>query len=209
VSSGNAPSLRIGNTNVKADGTFEINGVPPGRYRGFSPGNSGDLINFEVADRDVGGLQIALPSGALSLVMTSVPFGQLAQPPRPVAIVPGPTSPLAAPAGSAIISVAQSGDGFSGGKEGALSFFRILRANRFVEEKRLESSALTFSLPPGSYELFGYFRGCDGNCGRLSAPSVQCIARADVTAGQVLYAERVIQGDTCNIRFNPAPGQRN
>jgi len=202
--------LRIGNAIVNADGSFEVPGVPPGRYRGFSPPNNGDLLNFEVLDRDVNGLQVTLPPGALSLIMTSMPFGQRGQPPRPTQNVPAPTAPLTVPTGSAVVSVSQNATGWGGRKlyEGALSFFRIEQSGTFIEEKRLEDVPLTFTLPPGSYVLHGYFRGCDGNCGRLSSPEAQCTAPFVVTAGQALYAERIFQSSACTIRFNAPPGRQ-
>lgn len=165
-----------------------------------------DLLTFEVADRDVTGLEVALPSGAAAMIITNGPF-RVNESLRPSVLdVPAPAAPLAAPAGSAVISVSQSGD-WQTFRHGALSFFRIERAGTLLEEEKLlGTTPLTFTLFPGSYELRGYFRPCEDNCGAVSAPAVQCTARLDVTAGQVVYAERVIQGGGCAIRFNPPPG---
>jgi hypothetical protein len=168
-----------------------------------------DLMTFEVVDRDVTGLQVALPSGADRLIITNGPF-RVEQPPRPALDAPAPTAPLRAPAGSAIVSVSQSGDPAQLRetlRHGALSFFRIEPAGTLLEEEKLlGTTPLTFTLFPGNYELRGYFRPCEDNCGAVSAPAVQCTARLDVTAGQVVYAERVLQGDSCTIRFNAPPG---
>jgi hypothetical protein len=194
--------LRIGNSTVKADGTFEISGVPPGQYRGFSPPDSRDLVNFRVVDRDVAGLEVALPSGAMSFTMTSVPFSPFGESIRPVLAVPAVTTPLVPLPGMARVSVSQSGSTFGGGyREGAVSFFRMEQSGTIREEQRLQNTPLEFVLAPGSYEIRGYSRGCDGNCGRLSGPSMQCSAAFTVAAGQILYAERLIQNSTCTIRL--------
>jgi hypothetical protein len=121
-------------------------------------------------------------------------------------VVPGPKVPLQAPSGSGIVSVSQSGDGWGpGNREGALFFFRIEQLGILVEEKRLENAPLAFTLAPGSYELRGYSRGCDGNCNRLGPKMVECNLTITVAAGQALYAERILQNSTCVFRFNPAP----
>jgi hypothetical protein len=202
--------LRIGTTDIKPDGTFEINGVPPGRYRGFTPAESRrDLLNFDVETRDVSGLEIALANTATpSIIITSDPFrppGNAIRPSPPQ--VAGPTTPPQPSPGSAVLSVSQSGRNPVIWYEGALHFFRVERTGTIVEEKRLEGVPLAFTLPPGSYELRGYSRACDGNCGNLDAPEISCAASFSVTAGQVLYAERVFQPNACTIQFKTPPAR--
>jgi hypothetical protein len=156
----------------------------------------------------VSGVEIVLPtSGILSIALVSFESDrQMAQLIRPILVVAGPSTPLVPPSGSALVSVSQSGRGWGdGNREGALAFFRIAQAGTLLEEKRLESSPLTFTLAPGSYELRGYFRGCDGNCNRLGPPVVECTVPVSLAAGQVLYAERIVQNNTCSIRFNAPP----
>jgi hypothetical protein len=203
--------LRLGTTNLKPDGTFEISGVPAGRYRGFTPTNSrNDLIGFEVADKDVSGLEITLPTpDAPSIIMTSVPFaGPIGRSINASPLnIAAPRTPLQPQAGSAVVSIAQSG-GSRVWRHGAVHFFRIERSADILEEKRPEANApLAFTLAPGSYELRSYSRGCDENCSRLGPPEILCATPLNVAAGQVLYVERVLQNSTCTIQFNAPPAQ--
>jgi hypothetical protein len=91
------------------------------------------------------------------------------------------------------------------GREGSLHFFRIERDGMPLEEKRLENTPLTFTLAPGNYELRAYSRACDGNCSRVGSPIAACTVPFSVTAGQALYAERIVQDVACTIRFNDPP----
>ena len=200
-----ASPLQVGITQVKANGTFEIRGVPPGHYRSVSPSNAAGLIAFDVVDRDVSGLEFALPAGTPSVVVTNGPFGMSGNVRGSALQVNGPTAPLDPPAGKAMVSVSQSGQYGRKMYEGAISLFRIEQSGLPVEEKRLESTALAFTINPGTYQLRGYLRACDGNCGRLGAPESVCTVPIKVSAGEVLYAERVLQNETCSFRFNPAP----
>jgi hypothetical protein len=201
------PFVHIGDEEIKDDGSFEISAIPAGRYSIQTTPARGPM-EFEVVDREVSGLEIALTTaGTRGIRIMSVPFGPYNQSVRgsPV-LVAGPSAPLIAPTGAAMVSVSQSGGNALAWREGALHFFRIERSGALVEEKKLESGPLTFTLSPGSYELRGYSRGCSANCGvRIGAPEAQCIVPFAVTAGQVLYAERVIQSTLCTIRLNAPP----
>jgi hypothetical protein len=122
--------------------------------------------------------------------------------------VAAPRTPLQPQAGSAVVSIAQSGRVGRVWVEGAVHFFRIERSGDILEEKRLEANTpLSFTLAPGSYELRSYSLGCDGNCARLGPPEILCATPLNVTAGQVLYVERVLQNSTCTIQFNAPPAQ--
>jgi hypothetical protein len=85
-------------------------------------------------------------------------------------------------------------------RHGAISFFRIERSGELIAEERLDGSP-AISLTPGTYDLHMWVRPCAENCSFLSRPEQQCLASFTVTAGQVLYAERVMQGATCTIQF--------
>lgn len=171
--------------------TFEFPSVPPGSYtlRLVPPPTA--LVPVVVAAADIDGLEIPywdrsrLPSSPLNVRALTTP------------LVPRPDS--------AIVSISQSGQYPREWYEGAQSYYRIERAGTLVEEKQIEGSPLAFTLTPGTYELRGYSRGCNGNCSRLTGPEVQCSVPLTVMAGNVLYAERVLQGTACTIRFNTPP----
>jgi len=136
--------------------------------------------------------------------MTSVPFvplGNLIGSPSNVAAT---RTRLQPPLGLTMISISQSGR-YPRWTEGGLSFYRIEQSGIVLEEKRIESVPLNFTLAPGSYELRAYSRQCDGNCGALDSPAVVCAVPFVVTSGQALYAERILQGNTCTIQFNAPP----
>ena len=149
------------------------------------------------------------PTSSLPGVNVSVPFapsgGMISASPVNVA---RPSTPLQAPSGFGLVSIAQSGSYQGKLYEGAISFFRIEQSGNMLEEKRLEpGTALTFTLGAGSYEFLAYHRACDGNCGRLDAPAAICSIRFDLVAGQVVYLERVLQSTGCNIQRNAEPAQ--
>jgi len=64
-------------------------------------------------------------------------------------------------------------------------------------------------VPPGrysgNYSLRSYLRPCDGECRRLDPPKGECTATFSIAQGQVLNAERVMQGELCTIRLNTVP----
>jgi hypothetical protein len=198
--------VRFGKANVKADGTFEVAHVPPGSYFVWlAPGTK--LGNFDVKGRDVAGLEFTVDSSAIPIVITNVmPFAPSTPGLRPSAsTVPGPTIPLVAQPGQAMISVSQAGS-YALGREGALSFFRLEQVGVSVDERRMDDASLVFSVAPGAYDLRGYSRPCDGNCTRLSGPIAQCTVSFTVVAGQVLYAERtILQGGMCTFRLTDSP----
>jgi hypothetical protein len=200
-----ASVLHVGYAQVNADGTFEFRGVPPAQYRSVAPSNAVGLVMFDVVDRDLIGLEISLPPGNASIVITNGAL-RMSGSPRPSALqVSGPMAPLSPPTGAAMVSVSQSGAYGYKMYEGAISFFRIEQSGTPIEEKRLENDPLSFTIPPGSYTLRGYLRGCDGNCGALGAPESVCTVPFTVAAGEVLYAERILKNGMCTFRFNPAP----
>jgi len=183
--------------------SIEVTRIPAGYFVKSIRYGTADLLTSSLV------LTSASASSEIQMVLTKTPpsvgsagnkvSGEVI---RPVLNVPAVNTPLVALPGSGKLSVSQSGNGFGpGAREGALSFFRIEQSGAFREEKRLQSTPLEFNLAPGTYEIRGYFRACDGNCGRLGEPSMQCAASFTVTAGQVLYAERLIQNNACTIRL--------
>jgi hypothetical protein len=208
TTSGASNQLRLGVFPLNADGTFEIRGVPSGRYIVRSQPGLAALGEFSITGQDRNDIEIALARpGTLSILITSDPMsppsGGSSLPPRSslssiaqLAIPPTPDS------GAALVSVTQTVSQL-GIKyyEGAIAFYRVERAGEPIEEKRLNGAPAVFTLLPGSYELAGYFRGCDGNCGRLGAPEVFCSAPFTVKSGEVLYAERNVQNTACTIRI--------
>jgi hypothetical protein len=186
----------MGQAWVKDDGLFEIPEVPPGRYTLRTLPVPSLVVTIDVARSDVAGIELMLRGPATPL-NTPLP------PPRPSPLnIARPSTPLVPPAGLGMVSIAQNGRYPREWREGAMNYFRIERAGTVLEEKPLEGP-LNFMLASGSYELRTYSRACDGNCGRLDPPDIQCTASFTVSAGQVLYAERVIQDATCTIRLKP------
>jgi hypothetical protein len=211
TTSGGDNVLRLGLFPVKSDGTFEISGVPAGQYlvrNQTLQANMNSLLDFTVADQDKTGVEIALASpGTQSLLITSVPMSpfpsvSMLPPPGSLSTIPQSAAPPTPVAGSAVVSVSQTVNQL-GRKyyEGAIAIYRIEHAGQILEERRLDGAPLRFTLAPGDYELSGYFRGCDGNCGRVDAPEIFCSTPISVKAGDVLYAERVVQGTACTIRI--------
>ena len=86
--------------------------------------------------------------------------------------------------------------------EGAISFVRVESNGKAIEEKRLERNSVSFSLRPGEYELVGYDRPCDGNCGYLDPPTDRCSHLFGLRRGDRLLATiRMQAGDPCRISF--------
>lgn len=190
--------LRVAQTWARDDGTFEIPEVPPGRYVLRNVPFLSQVTSIDVASTDIADIVVMLRDpGPLS---APTPATQLL--PSPINVAPPSTLPVPQ-AGSGMMSIAQNGRYPREWREGALNYFQIQRAGTLLQEKQLQGP-LTFTLLPGSYELRAYSRACEGSCGRLDPPDIQCTVPFTITAGQVLYAERIIQQDsTCTISFKP------
>ena len=172
------PTRMFGETTANRDGTFEFRNVLPGRYvvRAVTP-QSSDLT-IEITNRDITNLELPL-----------IPPRYLPPPPAPPPAVPE--------AGLLFFSINGNPPLY---EEGFLTFFRIDRAGTRVEEVRMDAVPFV-TLQPGNYSLRSYSRPCSGNCGYLDAPRSECSATFSIARGQVLNAERVMQGETCTIRF--------
>gem|GEM_PF-2740473 len=104
--------------------------------------------------------------------------------------------------------------------EGGISFFQVYSNGKIVEEKMLggklvkdfghtvrqstrDGDTVTFSLPPGLYELRGYVRGCDGNCNQLGGPQYECRATFSVRESDSLHAVREQKSSgSCTIKIS-------
>ena len=101
--------------------------------------------------------------------------------------------------------------------EGSISFFQIAVNGKVIDEKPLgakfygdfgrvsrhgtsDGDKETFNLPPGSYELRSYVRGCDGNCISLGPPYSECKDAFQVGKGESVKAVRKQKlSGTCTI----------
>jgi hypothetical protein len=140
-------------------------------------------ITLDITNRDIGNLELPLLA-----------------PRRPAPVAPPPATPQAGR-----LFFTQSGVA-PRYEEGARTFFRIDRVTTRVEEVRMDAVSFV-TLQPGNYSLHSYLRPCNGNCRRLDAPRGDCSATFSIARGQVLNAERVMQGETCTIRFKTAPAK--
>ncbi|HET9216311.1 MAG TPA: carboxypeptidase-like regulatory domain-containing protein [Terriglobia bacterium] len=59
IAFGQVAQRRVSEVPVKEDGTFEVAGVPPGRYTLMTIPMSGAVLSVEVRDRDVSGLELS------------------------------------------------------------------------------------------------------------------------------------------------------
>lgn len=120
--------------------------------------------------------------------------------------------------GDSTLIVSQSGRGplYT---EGSLSYFNVrsIGSDAFKQEKRLggefcitpigrcdpagasTGDSLGFSLPAGTYELRGYVRPCDANCGRLDGSADECRTTFRIQSGETLYADRIQNQHACSI----------
>ena len=89
-------------------------------------------------------------------------------------VTPRPTA--TAPAHAGQVRILQAAVGNAVPTEGALSYIRVERATGATVTKRQlpGSGQLTLRVPPGAYRLVSWQRICDGNCGNLDPPSLQC-----------------------------------
>jgi hypothetical protein len=174
------PTAIVGETTANRNRTFEFRNVPPGRYvlRAATPQSSN--ITLDVTNRDIVNLELPL-----------------LEPRRPAPVAPPPETPQAGRLFFTQTGVAPRYE------EGAITFFRIDRGTTRVEEVRMDAVSFV-TLQPGAYFLRSYLRPCNGECRRLDAPKGECSGTFSIIRGQVLNAERVMQGETCTIRFKTA-----
>lgn len=106
-----------------------------------------------------------------------LPRSYLGQPLDPDAanVVPG------AGPDAATIEATTPKDFLAPGIEGAVLFIRLVDADgRTVLDRPFEFRNDRQRIPPGTYQLTGYWRVCDANCGNLGAEGRFC--QASVTA---------------------------
>jgi hypothetical protein len=124
-----------------------------------------------------------------------------------------------APTSSATLVVTQSGRG-AAYIEGAFSYFEVRSTNSDAVrlKTRLGGQACylmcgpspasrfdstSFTIPAGTYQISGYIRGCDGNCGRLGPADRECRATFSIASGQTLYANRMQSSESCEMDILP------
>jgi len=91
------------------------------------------------------------------------------------------------------------------GVEGSVLFFRLLNEHgRTVMDTFFQWPRDAKEIPAGHFSLVGYWRGCNGNCGNLSAPSAPfCRGELDVAPGDVIsvlvFPSSLAPGPSCRI----------
>jgi hypothetical protein len=171
----------VGETTANRDATFEFRNVPPGRYNVLAVTPQSSKITLDITNRDIVDIELPL-------------LGHR----RPPPVAPPPATPQA---GRLFFTRSGVGPQY---EEGAITFFRIERGATRVEEVRTDAVSFV-TLQPGNYFLRSYLRPCNGECRRLDPPRGECTATFSIARGQVLNAERVMQGELCTIRLNTVP----
>jgi sugar lactone lactonase YvrE len=139
------------------------------------------------------------------------------------------TAQIANDAGDAMLVVSQRGHVMLS-FEGSLTFFKVTSTDgtQVSREKRLGgewcfdspfnfpgsrgfqcepagpdgNDSLAIQLPAGAYEITGYSRPCDANCGNLDAPTDQCKALFALKPGETLFAERIMERRPCTMAIS-------
>jgi hypothetical protein len=62
-----------------------------------------------------------------------------------------------------------------------------------------DGDSLGFSLPAGTYEIRGYVRPCDANCGHRGGSADECRTTLRIESGETLYAVRFQREHACSI----------
>ena len=182
-------NIRVGQAPVQPDGTFEIHSVPPGTYvMGLGPVPS-PTVQLEVGDEDVDGVEIPASAPANSVVVAGNS-----------GLRPGSADDPVPPPGKGLLAVTQSGQG-QAYREGAITFFSVMLAERTVAELRLDRGSRFVMLDPGPYEIRSYVRPCDGNCLTLDPPRDECRTQLTLGDGVRLTAERVQSSASCALRI--------
>jgi len=200
---------------VRSDGLFALMPTSPDDYNirvtMVPAGYSVKSVDYAGMDGLRGPLRLATPYSFMRIILTKqpAPAGSGAKP-SVAQIVPD--------TGDSTLIVSQSGVGplyF----EGSLSYFdvRSVGSGAFRQEKRLggefcimqigrcdptgasAGDSLGFSLPAGTYEIRGYVRPCDGNCGRIDGSADECKTTFSIQSGETLYANRIQNQHVCTL----------
>jgi hypothetical protein len=171
------------------DGTFEFQGVTPGQYLlQVLLGNAATPV--DVGTSDITRIEFSANVPAGPVLATNLLYKlQVAFPITPPAVANKP--------GTLVVSESGTGPTYF---EGALTYFRVMSSGILVDEKRLNGSAASFTLPPGRYELIGFARPCNGNCSNPSPPENECRMAVTLNAGETLAVSRLQSGATCTLR---------
>jgi hypothetical protein len=178
---------------LNADGSFDLQGITPGRYILQVPGVRGTPL--EVGTNNIERLEFSAAGPSTPVVGTNLLL-QLQTAFR--------ITPPAVPNNAATLVVSESGNGPTY-IEGALGYLRVTSSDALTDaliaEKRLEGASSSVSLAPGSYELIAYSRPCSGNCGNPAAPSDECRLPVTLAAGETLTLDRVRAGAMCTLKI--------
>jgi hypothetical protein len=173
---------------LNADGSFDLQGITPGRYILQAPGV---VLPVEVATNDINRLEFSVGGPSTPVLATNLLFKLQSA---------FPVSPPAAPNNAATLVVTESGIG-PAYIEGAWGYLRVTSSDDLIDEKRIERTGASISLAPGSYELIAYSRSCNGNCSNPDAPRDECRLPVTLAAGETLTLDRVLADATCTLRI--------
>jgi hypothetical protein len=174
---------------LNADGFFDLQGITPGRYILQAPGVFG--MPLEVGTSDINQLEFSAAStpepGTNLLFKLQTAF---------------PITPPVVPNKAATIVVSERRDPKIIDVEGSWGYLRVTASDALIDEKRLvERASTSIRLASGSYELIFFTRPCNGNCGNLSAPLVECRLSVTLAAGETLTLNSVHAGATCTLKI--------
>jgi len=174
---------------LNADGSFDLQGITPGRYILQVPGVPG--MPLEVGTNDIDRLEFSAAGPPTPVLATNLLFKLQSA---------FQITPPAAPNNAATLVVSESGDGPTY-IEGAWGYLRVTSSDALIDERRLEGASSSISLAPGIYELISYSRPCNGNCSNPDAPRDECRLSVTLAAGETLTLDRVRAGSTCTLKI--------
>lgn len=146
------------------------------------------------------GILPGLAAVVIALTACRSYFGEPLDPSAPNVV------PHALTASAATITTSVPKGFLSPGVEGSVLFLRLTDGDaNVILDRPFGWGGDSQHVPPGSYRLDAYARGCDGNCGRLSAPSPPFCTQEITLAAQAQLVVDISGGSlapglTCTIR---------